>query len=179
MATETVFDAWAVSMYIFTIAVTMPVLFRAIHRNLPSGRIHALRAALVDLDEVFQHSLESGFLSDFAATTIRGRVIAFHVRADELHFRAMKATTFRADLMNAFRGLSGEISQAIRDVRALRGKISAMALDELAAQQPQVALSGHFNCVGGIKESYHCGRAILVAEDIDMITKSEETVVTV
>ncbi|RPD69046.1 hypothetical protein L226DRAFT_575968 [Lentinus tigrinus ALCF2SS1-7] len=156
MATDAVFDTWAVFMYIFTIAVTMPVLFRAIHRNLPSGRIHALRSALVDLDEVFQHSLESGFLSDFAATTIRGRVIALHVRTDALHFRAMKATTFRADFMNAFRGLSCEISQVIRDVRALRGKISAMALDELVIRQPQVALSGPL--------------ATLVAEQIDTVT---------
>ncbi|RDX48605.1 hypothetical protein OH76DRAFT_642025 [Lentinus brumalis] len=136
MAAETVFAFSEMFVLIFATMTVLPFVCRGFRNCLrPLGRIRALLNALSELDGLFYHSLESGFMSTCAATALRGQVHALHARADALRFRAMKATTLRAELEDWSRGLSGEISEAIRDVKALRGKISAMSLGVLEAQQ--------------------------------------------
>ncbi|KAI0700986.1 hypothetical protein C8T65DRAFT_657006 [Cerioporus squamosus] len=169
MATETVFEFWDMFMLIFVIMTVVPLFYRGIR---PSRRIHTLLATLEELDGLYYYSLESGFMSDLAATTLRGQVHALHARTDVLRFRAMKATTFRGELKNWSSGLSGEISEAIRDVKALRGKISAMSLVVLEARQRQPMC---FDC--DIKTAVPPSLdipAIVVAEYIDPVDMPAE-----
>ena len=77
MATATeVFGVLAVYMLWTAVVLSMPVLFRALHSSLPSSRLQELLVALEELDDLFNHSLESGYMTDLAITTIRGQVLA-------------------------------------------------------------------------------------------------------
>ncbi|TFK85934.1 hypothetical protein K466DRAFT_587693 [Polyporus arcularius HHB13444] len=153
----------------------LPFVYRGFRSCLPSGRVRALLSALSELDELYCCSLESGFMSDFAATALRDQVHALHARADALRFRAMKATTLRAELKDWSRGLSSEISEAIRDVKALRRKISAMGLDVLEAQQRQPV---YFYCDVQVAVPPHYDMSAIVQEEaVDMVVESKEAAV--
>lgn len=58
------------------ILATMLVLIRALRNILPSVHLRQLITAVEDLDGLYNHSLESGFMNDVDATTIRGQVLA-------------------------------------------------------------------------------------------------------
>ncbi len=76
MAAETVFAFSEMFVLIFATMTVLPFVYRGFRSCLPSGRVRALLSALSELDELYCCSLESGFMSDLAATALRGQVHA-------------------------------------------------------------------------------------------------------
>ncbi len=76
MAAETAFMFWDMFVLNFAVVTVLPFVYRGFRNCLPSGRVRALLSALSELDGLYYHSLESGFMSDFAATALRGQVHA-------------------------------------------------------------------------------------------------------